>query len=342
MRHNLLLAVLFAAALPLAAQPYNAWLVRSSTSTTGYVEIPHSSAFNFSTGFTFEAWVNGNSGGGCQSIAGKGWTQTWWVGVCGTSLRSYIKGSASVIDGGQVAPNDWVHIAVTYDGANRKHYVDGELVKTNPETGAMPTDTLPVRLDNDVAYDHTYGSLDEVRIWNVALTQDQIRANINRTITTPQPGLVAVYHLDGSAVDSIGGHNGTLGGSLAYLNAPVTTAGCGATTSTQLCLASHRFAVTSKWQLADGTTGVGTVVPGSSDNSGLFWFFGPDNWEVLVKVLDGCTVNSNKWVFSAATTNQHYELVVTDTLSGATRRYLNYFGPPAPAVTDVTAFNTCP
>ena len=327
--------------LPAAAQPYGSWLVRNSTTVPGQIEIPHSSAFDFSTGFTFEAWVNGSDSGACSGIAGKGYTTTWWIGVCGTTFRSYIKGTASRIDGGTLSANNWHHIAVTYDGANRRHYIDGELVKTNAETGPMTTNTSAVRLDNDVNYNFSYGSLDEVRIWNVARTQAELRANINKTINAPQAGLVAVYHLDGSPNDAIAGHHGVLSGSLAYLNAPVALS-CGAHTATQLCLSGSRFAVTAKWATNDGAGGNGNVVAGAGANSGLFWFTSPDNWEILVKVLDGCGINNNKWVFGAASTALHYELTVTDVKTGQTKRYFSYFGEAAPAITDVTAFATCP
>jgi len=327
------------AAGPAAAQPFSAWLVKGSGH--GFVEIPASSAFNFTTGFTFEAWVNGSDAGGCSGIAGKNFTTAWWVGVCGTTLRSYIKGTASQINGGKVFANDWQHVAVTYDGTTRKHYVDGELVKTNAETGPMTTNTAAVRIDSDVAYQFSYGNIDEARIWNVARTQDEIRSTISSTINAPQAGLVAVYHLDGSPVDSIAGRNGAVGGTAAYLTSPVALT-CGATTATSLCISGSRFSVSSKWLLPDGVSGVGTVVPGSNATSGLFWFFGADNWELLVKVLDGCSLNNRKWVFSAATTNVHYSLVVTDVKSGQTKRYFNYFGQSAPAVTDTGAFATCP
>jgi hypothetical protein len=334
------LGLLLAATLPLAAQPYGAYLVKGSGN--GYVEVPHSSAFNFSTGFTFEAWVSGSDAGGCGGIAGKQYTSAWWIGVCGTTLRSYIQGTASLFDGGKVPANEFVHIAVTYDGATRKHYIDGELVASHADTGSMTTNTQPMRLNSDVAYSPEYASaLDEVRIWNVARTQDQLRAGINTAIDSPQPGLVAVYHLDGNAADAIAGHNGTTVSPAAYLTAPVALT-CGSTTSSQLCITPNRFAVTSKWLLPDGTRGVGTVVPGSNSTSGLFWFFGSDNWELLVKVLDACALNNRKWVFAAATTNVHYQLAVTDVRSGVTKRYFNYFGQSAPAVTDTDAFATCP
>lgn len=336
----LVLGLLIVAALPAAAQPYGAFLVRSSGH--GYVEVPASSAFDFSTGFTLEAWVAGSDTGSCTSIAGKNYTQAWWIGVCGTTLRSYIKGTSSLFDGGTIPANEFVHVAVTYDGSVRKHYIDGELVASKAESGPMTTSASAMRFNSDTSWAFSYANtLDEVRIWNVARSQADIRSTINTTIDSPQPGLVAVYHLDGSAVDSIAGHNGTTNGTAAYLTAAVALT-CGSTTSSQLCISGSRFAVTSKWLLPDGTRGVGTVVPGSNATSGLFWFFGSDNWELLVKVLDGCPVNNRKWVFSAATTNVHYQLAVTDVKSGQTKRYFNYFGQSAPAVTDTNAFATCP
>jgi hypothetical protein len=80
----------------------------------------------------------------------------------------------------------------------------------------------------------------------------------------------------------------------------------------------------------------------STPESGIFWFFGANNWEMMTKVLNGCGINSRHWVFTSAVTDQHFELVVTDTSTGRTKRYLNYAGSPAPAITDIDAFATCP
>lgn len=112
-------------------------------------------------------------------------------------------------------------------------------------------------------------------------------------------------------------------------------------TSTSLCLNHGRFRVEVAWS-ANGSSGAGTVVPGASADSGLFWFFSPENWELMVKVLDGCGVNQRYWVFAAATTNVHYVLTVTDTASGRVVRYENPAGRPAAATTDTNAFHTCP
>jgi concanavalin A-like lectin/glucanase superfamily protein len=332
----LILGVLMVAAGTASAQPFTAYMTKGAGH--GFVEIPHSSAFDFTNGFTFEAWVNGSDSGGCSSIAGKTWTQAWWIGVCGTTLRSYIKGTPSLFDGGVVPANEWTHIAVTFDGTTRNHYIDGELVATRADSGPMVTSTSALRLDSDVAFQFSYGSLDEVRLWNVARTQAEIRSTITSTINSVQPGLVAVYHLDGSPNDSIGGHNGLTGGTAAYTTlAPVLCV----SSATVVCFESNRFAVSSRWMTPGGETGVGTVVPGASTNSALFWFFSADNWELMVKELNGCGVNARRWVFSAATTNVHYKLSVTDGATGAVKRYFNYQNVSAPAVNDTGAF-FCP
>ena len=108
-----------------------------------------------------------------------------------------------------------------------------------------------------------------------------------------------------------------------------------------LCLNQGRFRLEITWEDHSGNVGDGQVVPVGTDDSGLFWFFDEDNWEVLVKVLDGCAVNDRFWVFFAATTDVGFSLTVTDTVTGSLRVYQNTRGQSAPAVTDTSAFATC-
>ncbi len=82
-------------------------------------------------------------------------------------------------------------------------------------------------------------------------------------------------------------------------------------------------------------------MPIPSDDSGLFSFFTPSNWALLVKVIDGCAANGRLWVFGAATTNVAYDLTVTDMLTGETRVYENPLGTTAPAVVDPGALGSC-
>jgi PKD repeat protein len=108
-----------------------------------------------------------------------------------------------------------------------------------------------------------------------------------------------------------------------------------------MCLNGDRFRVEVEWTSFEGDQGTGSAVDARTDDSGLFWFFDEDNWEMLVKVLDGCGVNGHVWVFAAATTNVGYTLRVTDAETGEVREVTNDLGNQAPATTDVLAFNAC-
>lgn len=112
--------------------------------------------------------------------------------------------------------------------------------------------------------------------------------------------------------------------------------------ATRLCLNQGRFKVEIEWRDFQGATGPGRVEPLAADDSGLFWFFTPNNLEVLVKVLGGCSFNNRYWVFAAATTNLGYTLKVTDTETGQIKVYTNPLGVASPAIIDTGAFATCP
>lgn len=111
---------------------------------------------------------------------------------------------------------------------------------------------------------------------------------------------------------------------------------------TTLCLDGGRFELEVDWRDFAGNRGDGQVVPFGSENSGLFFFFDANNWEMLVKILDGCGLNDRFWVLAAATTNVEYTLRVRDTSTGDVQEYRNRLGNAAAAIIDVEAFATCP
>ena len=341
----LLLALAAALALPQGAeaQPYDTYLGFAGHPTHGYVRVPHSAALNPTGAFTFEAWVRVTDVSGCASIAGKNYHQAWWIGVCGTTLRSYLKGDGSAKNGGTIPADVWTHIAVTFDGANRRHYINGELVGTFPETGPLGTSGAEVRIGSDVSWQFTpAGRIDEVRIWNVARTIAQLRAAINVPITADQPGLVSVWSFQSNFNDIIDVHDGVgVGAGLNFFTFAISN--CTNNTATTLCLLD-RFLLLAKFRTgAPGTAeGTGQTVAVANEGSGLFWFFAATNWEIMAKAINGCGLNNRYWIFSAATTNVYYQLEVYDLHEGKRKVYFNYPGPPAPAVTDTSAFATCP
>ncbi len=85
---------------------------------------------------------------------------------------------------------------------------------------------------------------------------------------------------------------------------------------TSLCTLGGRFELRLRWRTATGE-GDGRAVS-LTDNTGYFWFFSPENVEVVVKVLDACGVAgaNNFWVFAVGLTDQEVRMTVVDTWTG--------------------------
>lgn len=77
----------------------------------------------------------------------------------------------------------------------------------------------------------------------------------------------------------------------------------GCSTDSTLCLQDGRFLVEATWKKSDGSAGMGHPVNLSAD-SGYFWFLEPDNVELVVKTLNGCSVNGHHSWFFADDPNQ--------------------------------------
>jgi hypothetical protein len=179
----------------------------------GYVSIAHNSALQPTTAATYEAWINrSTTASGCQAILGKDYTQAYWLGLCNNVIRFHSGGAGSAQDGTTAIPAGvWTHIAVVWDTQSntRKYYINGDLEYTGT-AGTAPTGTRELRIGYDGVNpaDEFGGNIAEVRIWNIARSQDDIRHTMNEAIQAPLPGLVADWHLSDDYTDSIGGHNG--------------------------------------------------------------------------------------------------------------------------------------
>jgi hypothetical protein len=210
---------LLAISASLSAQPFGRYLRLDGVPQSGYIEVPHDVLLD-TPAMTVEAWVSIRDAhaGACSSIAGKQWTSAWWLGVCGTTFRSYFNGTASLKDGGTIPADTWVHIAAVTDGTTRKHYINGNLVLESAESAPRSTSTSPFRIGSDVSYVFTVeGGIDDLRIWTVARTQDQIRATMSAPfapegadLTGQFAGLEAWYRFEGNAFDSWRTHHGTI------------------------------------------------------------------------------------------------------------------------------------
>ncbi|MBC7934603.1 MAG: gliding motility-associated C-terminal domain-containing protein [Rhizobacter sp.] len=97
--------------------------------------------------------------------------------------------------------NKTYHVAMVYNGSTLKYYRNGFLFSQLPVTGNMIQNNVPTGigfLSTFVNPENFIGFINNVRIWNVARSQQDIRGNMNSTLPNPaaQTGLVANYIFD--------------------------------------------------------------------------------------------------------------------------------------------------
>jgi hypothetical protein len=106
-------------------------------------------------------------------------------------------------------------------------------------------------------------------------------------------------------------------------------------------LRNGRFRVSADWSAPGFGQGTAQGVPLTAE-SGYLTFFSASNLELVVKVLDGCSVNQRYWVFLAGLTDVGVTVRVEDTFTGRTETYSNPFGRAFQPVRDTQSFATCP
>ncbi|MFQ5526126.1 MAG: hypothetical protein ACE5GX_07660 [Thermoanaerobaculia bacterium] len=118
---------------------------------------------------------------------------------------------------------------------------------------------------------------------------------------------------------------------------------CQAGPETLCLLDDERFKVEVDWRSSSSDSGSG-MLSSSSFDTGSFYFINPNSTDLVVQLLNACSNNDHFWVFLQASTRNDitYDLTVTDTATGSSRVYENELGQVAQAITDTSAFATCP
>jgi Concanavalin A-like lectin/glucanases superfamily len=120
------------------------------------------------------------------------------------------------------APGSWHHVAFVYDpssdaGPASTLYVDGAVSATGPTTTDNRTPLSSWIGSFDGLSEFYAGDIDELRIWNVARSVDEIQQEMNGEVSPDAPGLVAYFDCDaiyGTRVLDMSGNGNdmTLGG----------------------------------------------------------------------------------------------------------------------------------
>ncbi len=192
------------------------------------VTVPNSESLRLPEEVTIEAWIRpegslvndpivakegGEEGPDYSYRLGLG------VGPSGT-LEGYA-GEEEVRKYGVIEPNVWTHVAFTYDGARDRLYVNGELVASESVGSHTLSSKGPLRIGCSAVAEQTFhGRIDEVRIYERALSGGEVAGDMESPLQTPRQGPVASFSFDSgnetTAEDlTAGGPSGTIEGGAA-------------------------------------------------------------------------------------------------------------------------------
>ena len=145
--------------------------------------------------------------------------------------------------------------------------------------------------------------------------------------------------------DSAPGCNSTLAGDPAKLHAVGTVDGSTAACDDRnaLCLGDGRFEATVLWHpsIAGGDRQSKRALLAETPSAGVFTSSSQEEPQLLLTVLDRCSVNGHYWLSLAAATDVEFSVRVRDTQTGRTRIYLNPAGSTPSVLRDVEAFGAC-
>ena len=190
-----------------------------------YVEIAHAPSIDFGTSdFTVELWVNWNSFSGEQVLIEK-WSESPFVGWTLTKLPNNVLHVATAgpsvnisADLPDLEVNVWHHVALTRCVNEFALYWDGEPIGsgTSPVDVSSPQQLLIGRRGDSRGFFFN-GLMDDVRLWSVARTQQEIQSDMYDALSGIEPDLTAYWGFDegwGTTVRDItgNGHEGLLGG----------------------------------------------------------------------------------------------------------------------------------
>ncbi|MCP5367599.1 MAG: LEPR-XLL domain-containing protein, partial [Hyphomicrobiales bacterium] len=174
------------AALRPAAITVEAWIYRAADNPTYGTVVMKSSSSAWSDGYGFADYGGGN-------------------------INFFVNSWSGVNVGTTVAAQTWTHVAGTYDGTEVKLYVNGELVASRAYTSPINHSLAPLRIGSGAGDYPWKGMVDEVRVWSVARTQEQIAADLDQVLTGAETGLEGYWRFEEgtgpAVVDTAGGDN---------------------------------------------------------------------------------------------------------------------------------------
>ncbi|MEY4105752.1 MAG: hypothetical protein RL181_94 [Bacteroidota bacterium] len=202
----------FASAFSLSANRFglanNALLLDGKTE----VSASHSPVWN-SPKTTISFWVNIKklpAQGEVYLLSHGGWQERWKISLPGHGKPVFTtnhQNGISDMDSGTPLPvGAWKHVVMVHDGTKDKIFIDGALASEKNVAGDLKNTSYPLGIGYNPIDGGSYfeGSLDDIQLYNTALSDQQVKALFDAQKTAPAIGgtLVASYPFSGNAEDA--------------------------------------------------------------------------------------------------------------------------------------------
>jgi hypothetical protein len=186
----------------------------SFNGTSNYIEVPSSVSLQspgITNAITQSAWIKPIVAS-TITMKSTGGSFSYSMGMNMTTIgQNYNDYSVNYGSSFTFIPNTWYFVAVTFDGTTMSNYVNGILLSSAVSTHTISSNTSPLVIGADFPglVEYFQGDIDELKIYNTALTATQIEQNYINSASS----LIAYYPFTGNSADSSGyANHGTVNG----------------------------------------------------------------------------------------------------------------------------------
>ena len=171
-------------------------------------------ALNITANLTLETWIKfDQTHSDWVRLIGKGdannRTYGLWLGTDG-KLLFQVNGTPTGLNFSSTTalqPGNWYHIAAVRNGSTAKILINGVEDATATTSVSPQTNTFPLTVGYGTLHTYLKGSLEDVRVWNIARSDSQIQQGMYNSIAGTESGLVAYYDFNQGIA---GGNNSTI------------------------------------------------------------------------------------------------------------------------------------
>jgi hypothetical protein len=162
----------------------------SFNGTNSWVTVNNAASLNLSNRMTLEAWVYPTTTSGWRTVIMRESNANYYLDSSNSSFTGFGP-SAGINDGSyrnvygssRLPTRKWSHLAATWDGTTLRVYVNGTQVASQALGQTIVATTGPLRIGgNSMWGEYFLGKIDEVRIYNRALSQAELQADMNTAL----------------------------------------------------------------------------------------------------------------------------------------------------------------